>query len=88
MLAAAPDVAAAVPLALAVLEAVVPLADLESDLDSDLESALVVFDAAADAFVGDALDEVVDASAWHINYRSWRHVTTQALTIFRTILPP
>ena len=74
--------AAAVPLALAVLEAAVPLADLESELESDLESALVVFDAAADVFVGDTLDEVVDASAWHINYRSWSHVTTHALTIF------
>lgn len=46
--------AAAVPLALADLEAAVPLADLES--------ALVVFDAAADVFVGDVLDEVVGAS--------------------------
>ena len=62
--------AAAVPLPLAVLEAAVPLADLESELDSDLESALVVLDAAADVFVGDVLDEVVDASAWHINYLS------------------
>ena len=79
--------AAAVPLALAVLEAAVPLADLESEVESDLESALVVFDAAADVFVGDALDEVVDASAWHINLPIVRHITTQALTIFRIILP-
>ena len=73
--------AAAVPLALAVLEAAVPLADLESELESDLESALLVFDAAADVFVGDGLNEVVDASAWHISYRSWCQITTQALTI-------
>ncbi len=50
--------AAAVPLALAVLEAAVPLADLSSDL--------VVLDAAADVFVGEALEEVEDVSAWNV----------------------
>lgn len=50
--------AAAVPLALAVLEAAVPLADLESDL--------VVLDAAADVFVGEALEDVEDVSARNV----------------------
>ena len=50
--------AAAVPLALAVLEAAVPLADLESDLD--------VWDAAADVFVGEVLEDVEDVSAWNV----------------------
>ena len=54
-LAAAPDVAAAEPLALAVLEAAVPLADFESDF--------VVPDAALAVLVGDALEDVEDESA-------------------------
>ena len=54
-LAAAPDVAAAVPLALAVLEAAVPLADLESDLE--------VLEAVSDVLVEDALEDEEDASA-------------------------
>ena len=62
-LAAAPDVAAAVPLALAVLEAAVPLADLESDL----ESGFVVLDAASDVFVGDTLEAVEDVSAYNVS---------------------
>lgn len=44
---------AAVPLALAVLEDAVPLADFDSDFDSEL----VVLDAASDVFVGDALED-------------------------------
>lgn len=58
--------AAAVPLALAVLEAAVPLADLESDLESEV----VVLDAASEAFVGDALEDVEDVSAYLVNYQS------------------
>ena len=58
--------AAAVPLALAVLEAAVPLADLESDLESDV----VVLDAASEVFVGDALEDVGDVSACLVNYQS------------------
>ena len=54
--------AAAVPLALAVLEAAVPLADLESDF--------VVLDTAADVFVGDALEDVEDVSAWNVSCQS------------------
>ena len=55
--------AAAVSLALAVLEAAVPLADLELDFESDLDSDLVVLDAAIDVSVGDALEDVVVVSA-------------------------
>lgn len=61
---------AAVRLAFVVLEATVPLADLESDLEPDL----VVWDAASDVFVGDALEDVEDVedvSTCHVNYRSW-----------------
>ena len=54
--------AAAEPLALAVLEAAVPLADLESDF--------VDLDAASDVFVGDALEDVEDVSASLVNYES------------------
>lgn len=54
--------AAAVPLALAVLEAAEPLADLESEF--------VVLDAASDILVGDALEEVEDVSACLVNYQS------------------
>lgn len=58
--------AAAVPLALAVLEAAVPLAVLESDLESDF----VVLDTAEDVFVGDALEDVEDVSASNVSYQS------------------
>ena len=64
-LAAAPDVAAAVPLALAVLEAV-PLADVESDFESDP----VVLDAASDDLVGEALEDVEDVSACNLSPQS------------------
>ena len=51
--------AAAVPLALALLEVAVPLADLESEF--------VVLEAASDVLVGDALEDEDDASAHKIN---------------------
>lgn len=52
---------------MAVLEAAVPLADLESDLDTDF----VVLDAAFDVFVGDALEDAEDVSACNVRYQSW-----------------
>ena len=55
--------AAAVPLALAVLEAAVPLADLESDLESEF----VVLDTASEVFVDDPLEDVEAASARNVN---------------------
>lgn len=60
--------AAAVPLALAVLEAAVPLADLESDLESDF----VVLDTASEVFVDDPLGDVEAASARNVNNQSRR----------------
>ena len=48
------------PLVLAVLEAAVPLADLESDL--------VVLDTASVVFVADSLEDVEDASARNVNH--------------------
>ena len=60
--------AAAVPLALAVLEAAVPLADLESDLESDV----VVLDTASEVFVDDPLEDVEAASARNVNKQSRR----------------
>lgn len=59
--------AAAVPLALAVLEAAVPLADLEVNLEDDS----VVLDAASDVSVGDALEDVEDVSTCNVNCQSW-----------------
>lgn len=58
--------AAAVPLALAVWEAAVPLVDLESDLV--FES--VVLDTASVVFVADTLEDVEDASARDVNHHS------------------
>ena len=60
--------AAAVPLALAVLEAAVPLADLESDLESEF----VVLDTASEVFVDDPLEDVEAASARNVNKQSRR----------------
>lgn len=57
--------AAAVPLALAVLEAVVPLADFESDFEAEL----VVLDTASDVFVGDTLEDVDVVSARNVSYQ-------------------
>lgn len=62
--------AAAVPLALAVWEAAVPLADLESDLESDLVFESVVLDTASVVFVADTLEDVEDASARDVNHHS------------------
>ena len=55
--------AAAVPLALAVLEAAVPLADLESDFEFDT----VVLDVASDVLVEEALEDVEDVSACNLS---------------------
>ena len=54
--------AAAVPLALACLEAAVPLADLESEV--------ALLEAASDVVVGDAFEDEDDASAHNVNYPS------------------
>ena len=68
--------AAAVPLALAFLEAAVPLADLESDS--------VVLEAASDVSVGDALDDEDDASAHNVNYPSCRTEPPDILPLFES----
>ena len=77
--------AAAVPLALAFSEAVVPLADLESDF--------VVLEAASDVLVGDALEDEDDASAHNVNYPSCCTEPSKILPLFessclRKIIPP
>lgn len=68
--------AAAVPLALAFLEAAVPLADLESEF--------VVLEAASDVLVGDALEDEDDASAHNVNYPSCCTEPREILALFES----
>ena len=63
--------AAAVLLALAVLEAAVPVAGFEFDFDSGFESELVVLDAASDVFEGDPVEDVEVVSACSVSHQSW-----------------